>query len=186
MDLRFAIFDLRMKVQAAIANCKSTIENLLSLRELEPRTGALLAVFLTFFLARVAGYQSCFLQSRTQVRVIFHQRTRDAVTDRTSLTGGAAAVNVDENVELCCRIRKAKRLADDHLQCFVGEVGVELTLVHHDVARTRAKVNACCRGLSAAGAVILNVSHKSLGPRSRVQCLKSLALPWTLDFRHWT
>src|SRR5215218_11416506 len=74
----------------------------LSLRELEPLTGTFLSVFLTFFLTRVAGDQPGLFEARAKVSVEFHQGTRDAVTDRTSLSGLAAAVDVHENVEFGC------------------------------------------------------------------------------------
>ena len=75
--------------------------------------------------------------SAAKVRVKFHQCTRDAVTDRTGLSGRAAAVDIYQNVEFLGRFRQVERLTNDHLQSFVREVGVKLALVDLDLARAR-------------------------------------------------
>src|SRR3954467_11064167 len=87
----------------------------LSLRELESRTGTLLPVFLAFLLTRITCDKSCFFKCRTQIGVEFHQGTRNAVTDGTGLSGRPAAVHIHQDVEFAGRVRKPKRLANDHL-----------------------------------------------------------------------
>src|SRR5690606_36458594 len=171
-------FDRRSK---ASGGCERATTNdprttiLLSFRELESRTGAFLTVFLTFFLARVACDQPRFFQCRTQVRVEFHQCTRDAVTNRSGLSGRTAARNVDENVEFRTGFRKAKRLTNDHLQSFVREIRREFTPVDGDAAAARTQVNACGRCFSAACAVILNICHnkKSSDLKFQIQTNRS-------------
>ena len=54
---------------------------MLSLRELEALTRALLSVLLPLFDSRIAGYQAGLLQSRPQIAVVFDQRARDAMTN---------------------------------------------------------------------------------------------------------
>src|SRR5580765_1191053 len=159
MDLIFDLGSSTFEKKSKIKSPRSKIV-FLTFRELESRTSTFLPVFLTLFLTRIACDEARFFERRTQVRIKFHQRTRDAVTDRTGLSGCAAAVDIDEKVKFLNSLRKAKRLTNDHLQRFVREVGVEITLVNRDLAAARAKVNTCCRSFSAACAVILNVCHK--------------------------
>src|SRR4030095_11380076 len=140
-----------------------TGSKLLSLRELEPLSRSLLSVLLTFLLSRIACNQSSLLQSRAKVRVEFHQRTRDPVTNRTGLSCRSAAVDIHKDVELAGCIGQAKRLTDDHPQGFVRKVRIESAAIDRDLARTGTQVNACCRGFSAAGAVILNICHINFG-----------------------
>src|SRR5688572_30764448 len=82
--------------------------NELSLRELESRTSTLLPVFLTLFLTRIACDQAGFLQSTAKVRVELHQGTGDTVSNRTGLSGRAAAEDVHENIELLTCFCQAK------------------------------------------------------------------------------
>src|SRR5687768_12158581 len=128
---------------------------LLSFRELEPLSCALLSVLLTFFLTRVTRDQAGLLQGRAKVGVEFHQRTRDPVTNGSRLARRTTAINIHENVELADRVGQAKRLTDDHPKSFVREVRIERTAINNDVAAARTQVNTCCRGFSATRAVIL-------------------------------
>ena len=134
----------------------------LTFRELEPLTSSFLTVFLSFLLSRVACDEARSLQCRSEVRVVLEQGTGNAVTNRSGLSGLSTAVHIYKNVEFTGRFREVERLTDDHLQRFVWKVAVEFASVDLDVACSGTEVNTCCRSLSAAGAVILNICHKSV------------------------
>src|SRR5438552_1884530 len=87
----------------------------LSLRELESRPSPLLTIFLTLFLTRIPRHQPRFFQGRAKIRIVFHQSTRDAVSNRPGLSGCAAAIDIDKNVKFIDCLRQAKRLTNDHL-----------------------------------------------------------------------
>src|SRR6187551_510110 len=92
-ESQFTIFDLRFTQ--------------LTFRELESRTGTLLPVFLAFLLTRVTRDEARLFQCRTQVRIKFHQRTRNAVTHGTGLSGLSAAVDIDVDVKFLIVFRQA-------------------------------------------------------------------------------
>ena len=72
----------------------------LSLAELRSAAGGFEAVLLTLFHSRVTGQEARFFQLRTQlVAVVLQQRTGDAVTDSTGLTGHTAAGNAAFDIE---------------------------------------------------------------------------------------
>lgn len=137
-------------------------DRILSLRELKPLSRALLSVLLTFLLSRVSRNQARFLERRAKIGVEFHQRPRDAMTNRTGLSSRSAAIDIYQNVELARGIGQAERLTNDHPQSFIRKIGIERTPVDRYLARTRTQIDACCRSFSAARSVILNICHKKL------------------------
>src|SRR5262249_16241920 len=122
-------------------------------------TCSLLSVFLTLFLTRVACNEPCLFKRRAKICVEFEQRTGNAVTNCSSLSRRSAAIDIHQNVEFTGRFRQFKWLKNDYLQRFIREVSVEFAVVHLNVAVSGTKVNARCRSLSAARAVILNICH---------------------------
>jgi transketolase len=132
---------------------------------------------------RFDAWRAANPERAAEVRVIFHQCTGDPVANRTGLPGSAAAIDVDENVEFIDRLGQLERLTDDHLQSLVGEVGDKVSFINDDLAAARTKVNSCCRGLSAACAVILYICHIFI----EVSCLKSHVPSQTApDLGPWT
>src|SRR4028119_1924031 len=87
------------------------------------------------------------------------ERAGDAVGNPAGLAGGAAAIDVDENVELAGRFRQLQGLANDHAQRLIGEILVEVFLVDLNLARAGAQVDARRRSLAPSRSVILSVSH---------------------------
>ena len=55
------------------------------------------------------------------------------MTNGTGLAGIAAAVNIDEYIELANGIGELEGRTDDHLQGFIAEVFVEIPLVYKDL-----------------------------------------------------
>src|SRR5579859_3872648 len=81
----------------------------LSLRELEPLTSALLAVFLAFVRARVARQQAQLLQLRTEFDIELEQCAGNAQTRRAGLTGRSAAIRQNQDVELVGQFGRQQR-----------------------------------------------------------------------------
>ena len=76
-------------------------ENLvLSFRELEPFTCALLTVFLALLDAGIAGHEPGLFERGSQVSVKFQQSPGNTVTNGASLAGGPTSVNVNDDIEL--------------------------------------------------------------------------------------
>ena len=107
----------------------------LALRELEATTGFLAAVFLTFDNTAVAGQEPDLFQGRTQVWLVIGQGLGQAVAHRTGLTRKSAASNVHNNVILTHAVGHKQRLLHDHPQHGAGEIGLERTLIDHNLAR---------------------------------------------------
>src|SRR2546423_14944625 len=113
MDLgyfRFSIADCRFfklryrscrylsnAMQLAIGSWQS--EMFLSLRELEAFAAALLPMLLTFLDTRVARNQTCLFQRGTKICIVFQQRPRDAVANRSCLSCWSATTNIDQNIK---------------------------------------------------------------------------------------
>src|ERR1700754_4484265 len=146
--------------QSAIRNPHSAIG--LAFRELEALARALLAVLLALLGARVARHQARVLERGAEVCVELHERARDAVAHRARLARGAAARDVDDDVELARGVGEGQGLAYDHAQRLIGEVHVEVLAVDADFARAGPKVDARGRSLAPPGSVILNVCHSFL------------------------
>src|SRR5215203_7277062 len=114
----------------------------LTFRELETLARSFLSVFLTFFLARVAGDESGFFQSRTQISIKLQQCTRDSVTNCARLTSRAAAVDIYENVEFADCVGQTKRLTNNHAQRFVRKIFVKGATIDFYVAAARTKIHS--------------------------------------------
>src|SRR2546421_9405900 len=127
----------------------------LAFRELEALARALLAVLLALLDARVACDEARLLQGGPEVGVKFHQRARDAVAHRAGLPGGAAARDVDEDVELRRRLGQLQRLAYDHAQRFVRKILIKRLASDLNLARAGAQIDARRRSLAPPRAVIL-------------------------------
>jgi hypothetical protein len=111
-------------------------EMLLSLRELEALASALLPILLTFFDARVTRDQTCLLERRTKVCVVFKQGARNTVANSAGLSRGAAAANVNQDVKLRDRFSQLQRLPNNHPQRFIGKILVKRLPVNLKVATT--------------------------------------------------
>jgi hypothetical protein len=102
----------------------------LSLRELEALARTLLSVLFAFLNTRIARNQSCLLQCRPQVGVVFHQGAGDAVANRAGLARWPTARDINQHIKLAGRLRQVKRLANDHTVCFVGKVRLKRLMVN--------------------------------------------------------
>src|SRR6266849_1923232 len=130
-----------------IRNCQSKIGNwqsamFLSFRELEPLARALLSVLLAFLDPRIARDQSRVFQCRPQVAVVLNQSTRNSVTNRAGLARRSATCDVDEHIELACRLSQLHRLTNDHAQSFVRKIHIERSAIDLEVARAGAQIDA--------------------------------------------
>ena len=105
-----------------------------ALAELRSTTGSLEAVLLPFLHPRITREESGFLKCTAQLGVCNDKRTGDAMADRTGLTGVATAVNIDVYVERGKRVGKHHRRANNHLEGFVAEIILNVTLVDGDIA----------------------------------------------------
>src|SRR6476659_2609608 len=142
---------------SAIGNRKSAM--LLALRKLEAFACTLLSVLLSFLDAWIARYETGVFEGRAQVSIILEQRAGDAVPNRTGLTCGAAAGDVDHQIKLARRFRQLQWLADDHAQCFVGEIALKRLAIYLDFAGDGAQINPGRRRFASPGSVILNFCH---------------------------
>src|SRR6266446_9777305 len=118
-------------------NSKSAIRNSQfssSLRELEALARALLSVLLAFLDPRIARDQSRVFQGRPQVAVVLNQSSRNSVTNRSGLARWSAAGNVDQHVELGCRLSQLHRLTNDHPQRLVRKIHIERSAINLKVA----------------------------------------------------
>src|SRR3546814_5771092 len=75
--------------------------------------------------------------------VVLHQRTRDAVTDRTGLTVRAATGDRDLQVKAADRLGDFERLVNQHARGFAAEVGFDGLVVDADFAdRKSTRLNS--------------------------------------------
>src|SRR5258706_13682652 len=141
---------------------QSTVNNRqLALRELEPGAGAALAVFLAFLHAGIARQEAFLLELLAELQVVLRESARDAVTDRARLSGRAASRNRHVDVEPLRRLRREKRLLDDHLQDVIGEVIVEGAFVDRDGAGPRKHSDARHCALAPPGGSVLVINRQS-------------------------
>src|SRR5438270_13544751 len=94
----------------------------LTLGELEPLAGALLAVLLPFVLTRVASEEPELLQPSPQFGVELHQCPGDAQPGRARLSGDAATAGENDQVELIRGFGGRHSLADRGPGAFGREV----------------------------------------------------------------
>ena len=120
--MRFRISKLDTVFQIRIPDPNSEI---LPFRELETFSRALLAVLLAFLNSGIASDQTGMFQSRSKIGVEFHQRSSDAVTNRASLTGRAAALDVDNQSNLVDRFGQLQWLTNNHAQGFVRKITIK-------------------------------------------------------------
>ena len=135
---------------------------MLSLGELGCATCSLEAVLLALLHARIAGQIAGLLDDRLVVLVRLHEGAGDAMTDGAGLAGEAAALAVDDDVELAGGFGQVQGLTDDHLQGLIAEVLVQGALVDDDVTLAGDQTNASDRLFSSANGMEANsVSHFS-------------------------
>jgi hypothetical protein len=123
-----------------------------ALGELAAATCFVQAVLLTFNHTRVAGQQAVTAQADFRGWVSFDQRAADAENAGADLTGGAATLDVDEDVVLLAGLAHIERNLQELTEPFEGEVVSDLLVVDGDFARTGREANSCHRGFTAAEA----------------------------------
>src|SRR5215510_10044281 len=101
-------------------------------------------------------------KSRTKVCVIFHQRSRNAVPDRSCLARWTTTSHVDDEIKLVRGLGQLQRLTNDHPQGFVGEVAIEWFVVNLNFTSAGSQVNSGSCRFASPGSVILNFSHSYL------------------------
>src|SRR5215813_3577184 len=101
-------------------------------------------------------------ERRTKIRVELHQRSRDAVPDRSCLACWTTASHVDDEVKLVRGLGQLERLTNDHPQGFIGEVAIERLVVNLNLTSAGSQVNSGRRRFASPGSVILNFSHSNL------------------------
>ena len=83
--------------------------------------------------------------------------------DSAGLAGGAAAMNVNDYVELGSSVGQLEGSANDHLQGFKAEEVFKIPLVNGDVTGTGEQTNASNRLFTPASSDILgDDSHNSI------------------------
>src|ERR1051326_135875 len=98
----------------------------------------------------------------TKVCVVFHQRSRDAVPDRSRLSRWTATRHVDDEIKLVRSLSQMQRLTNDHPQGFVGEVTIERLVINLNLTSAGSKINSGGCRFASPGSVILNISHNNL------------------------
>src|SRR5204862_2072077 len=131
------------------------VEPSLTFGELEPLACALLAVLLPFVRARVARQEAKLLQSRPQFCVELHQRPGNSQTSCPGLTGDAAAVGEDQQIELISGLGGRKRLPHHGPRALCREVILECAVVDLNFALAGPQKHAGYRSLPAARTQIL-------------------------------
>src|SRR5512136_1091717 len=139
----------------------------LALGELEPFAGSGLTVFLALLHAGVPREEAGLLQSGPEFRVELAQGPGDAVLERVSLTGNAAAADVDVEIELAHLVGDSQGLLDDLLEDFPGKVVVEIPVVDREHAGSILHPDPGNRRLSLSRRINTLVGHNhSISRRS--------------------
>ena len=129
-----------------------------ALRELGCLARLMQTIFLTLFLARIAAEEPCLLEGgAVGFAVADAERAGDAVADGARLTGHAAAVDIDDDIELILGADCLEGLVDDEAHGVEGEVILEGALVDGDVALAGEQADALDGGLPSAGAEVLDL-----------------------------
>src|SRR5439155_11814700 len=135
----------------------------LSLRVLRAAAGLVLAVFLAFDDAAVAGQEAAMLQHWTQPGLVEGERLADAVPYRAGLAGQAAARHRAPHVELAEPVGHDKGLVEQHAQHRAREINGTVAAVDLDLAIALPdpdagdRVLALARGIGAAEFVALRL-----------------------------
>ena len=127
--------------------CRS--DRLLTLRELELASGAGLAVLLAFDLSRVTGEIAVIAQDRFQARVAVEQRPRHAEQDRLGLSGDAAAVHLDKDIDLVGRFRGFERGVASVAVLRLGEEVLDALPVDGELAAAGADADASSHSIKS-------------------------------------
>ena len=105
----------------------------LTLGELGCATCSLEAVLFALLHPGVTSEEASLLEGATQLGISDDEGTGDTVTDRTGLTGGAAAVYVYAYIVLAEGVSEYEGSANDHLQGLKTEVVFDIPVVDGDV-----------------------------------------------------
>ena len=114
----------------------------LTFRELETSASSALAIFFTFFGARITRQEAGMFERRTEVRVVVDECASDAVEHGASLTRFATAANVDDDVEVFGEVDEFEGLTENHAERCTVEILFDALLVDGNVALAGAEVNA--------------------------------------------
>src|SRR5262245_3513392 len=125
----------------------------LPLAVLELLASARLTVLLPFTCAGITCEQACLLERQAQLVVEACDRTRQPMAHGTGLTGRAAPLDGDEDVELADGVRDRERLRDDHPERLTWEVIFEGPAIDDHAPRTRLDPHASDRRLAPSGAI---------------------------------
>ena len=139
----------------------------LSLRELRCTTSALESVLLSLLHTRITSKEAGLLEKRLVGLICREKSTSNAVTDSACLTGEAAALNVNNYVELANGISDTEGLIYDILEGLETEVITYVSAVNGNNAGTGIEANSCNRLLSSACAVEIGFStsiHQTFPP----------------------
>jgi len=126
------------------------MENL-SLGELELAASSTLTILLSFDHSRVSGKEAVCMKGRLVGLVLIYKCAGNAVTAGTGLTGGAAAADCDDDIELAFGIGHLQGLLDLVDAQGIAEVLLDVSSVDCDLAVSLAEVNTCNCCLSTSG-----------------------------------
>lgn len=165
------------RVRKSFRTRHSSTKQELALAELLCTAGLAKTNLLTFDFTSVAGNEAGAGKNGLEACIVVDQGAGDAVTDCTSLTGFAAAMNVDHDVEGFDVFGQFKRLHDDHAAGFTMEVLIQWTAVDGDNAGTTLDENTSYGALAATSAVIVITDHL-IAPLLEVEDLWLLSSVW--------
>ncbi len=87
------------------------------------------------------------------------------MSDRTSLSGVSAALNVNHDIELAVGLGSNQRLTNDNLQGLKSKILIEGSLINSNVTGSGYQINSCYRFFSSASSIIsCCVSHFNFPP----------------------
>lgn len=81
------------------------------------------------------------------------------MSDRTSLAGESAAMNINDNIKFIGSACSFKGLTNDNLQCFKTEVVIDASFINGNITCSRYKIYSGNTFLSSSGSVIFYISH---------------------------
>jgi hypothetical protein len=121
----------------------------LTLRELRATAGTAETWLLPLFHAGVAGQEALLAKLLGKVAVVSHQSAGDALHAGTSLTGAAAAMDADHDIDTIANAGMLERSYDSVLILKDREIMCELALVDRQFAAAGANPHAGDRGFTA-------------------------------------